>query len=312
MGPCSSERTICNRDCPDACSIVATVEDGRVTRLQGDRDHPVTRGFLCHRTNQFLRTQYHPARLTAPLLRKDGRLVEVSWDEALDVAADKLTKIRDASGPEAIFHYKSGGSLGVVMHQLSSLFFECFGPVTVKRGNICSGAGEAAQRLDFGGSDSNDLFDLHNARQVLLWGKNVFTSSPHTIPVLKEAQRRGAELVLIDPVHHQTATLCQRFVQPRPAGDFALAMAVAQILFERDWLHPQAADWCQGIEAFRNLALARSGQHWCQAADVAPQQAEDIARRLQHGPTTILAGWGNGATPQWWRHHPCARCAGGH
>src|SRR6185436_21110096 len=164
-------RTACNRDCPDACGIVATVEDGRITRLQGDPDHPVTRGFLCYRTSHFLPTQYSPDRITTPLLRTNGAFHPIGWDEALDLAAERLTTIRRESGPAAIFHYRSGGSLGL-LKSLTDLFFERFGPVTVKRGDICSGAGDSAQTTDFGDEDSSDLFDLHNARQIILWGKN--------------------------------------------------------------------------------------------------------------------------------------------
>lgn len=287
-------RTICNRDCPDACSIVATVSDGRVVKLQGDPTHPVTRGFLCYRTDHFLERQYAATRITQPLLRADkgGPLREVSWDEALDHAAERLLQIRAESGPAAVFHYKSGGSLGMLVHAATSRFFERFGPVTVKRGDICSGAGEAAQHVDFGESNSSDLFDLENARHILLWGKNVYTSSPHTIPVLKRAQARGAGLVLIDPVHHRSAQLCDAFVQPRPAGDYALAMAVARLLFERSWIDPAAANYCDNLEAFETLAMARSVEHWCQRADVPTAQADELARRLHDGPTTILVGWG--------------------
>ena len=105
-----TRHTTCNRDCPDACGIVATVEDGRVTRIRGDQEHPVTRGFLCWRTNHYLETHHSPERLTAPLLRKNGALVPVSWDEALDFVAERLLAIRRESGPAAIFHYRSGGS----------------------------------------------------------------------------------------------------------------------------------------------------------------------------------------------------------
>src|SRR6185436_18671430 len=107
-------------------------------------------------------------RLTTPLLRKDAELVPIGWDEALDIAAERLTAIRRESGPAAIFHYRSGGSLGL-LKSLTDHFFERFGPVTVKRGDICSGAGEAAQMLDFGDCDSHDLFDLRNSKNILLW-----------------------------------------------------------------------------------------------------------------------------------------------
>jgi len=284
-------KTYCNRDCPDACGIVATVEDGRVTRLQGDPDHPVTRGFLCYRTSHFLESPYYKERLTAPLYRSNGAFHEIGWDEALDIAAERLLAIREESGPAAIFHYRSGGSLGL-LKSLSDYFFERFGPVTTKRGDICSGAGEAAQEADFGVSESSDIFDLLNARQILLWGKNVFTSSPHTIPILKQAMAGGTKLVLIDPVHHKTASLCERFIRPSPGGDFALAMAVARLLFERGWIDPDAASYCDNLEAFEALAFRKSVQAWCTEADVAVDDALDLARRLgPEGPATILVGW---------------------
>src|SRR5437867_3551761 len=287
-------RTLCNRDCPDACSILATVENGRVTRLQGDPDHPVTRGFLCYRTSHLLESEYYRDRLTAPLLRENGEFRQIGWDEALDIAADRLTAIRAESGPAAIFHYRSGGSLGL-LKSLTDYFFERFGPVTVKRGDICSGAGEAAQEEDFGECDSHDLFDLLNSGNILLWGKNVFTSSPHTIPVLREARERGAEIVLVDPVHHKTASLCDRFIQLRPGGDFALAMAVARVLFDEGWTDPDSPGYCDHFEAFRALALSRTVAAWCGEAEVALEAAADLARRLGPGrPAAILVGWGMG------------------
>jgi anaerobic selenocysteine-containing dehydrogenase len=289
-----TRKTTCNRDCPDACAIVATVENGRITRLDGDRDHPVTRGFLCYRTSHFLPLQYGPDRLTTPLVRRNGALEPASWDDALDFVAERLVEIRRASGPAAIFHYRSGGSLGM-LKMLADHFFERFGPVTIKRGDICSGAGDAAQTLDFGLEDSHDLFDLLNARNILIWGKNVHVSSPHTLPVLREARARGAELVLIDPVHHKTAGICQSYVQPRPGGDFALAMAVARRLFERGSIDPRAAEYCDHLGEFQALAESASVEDWCARADVEASVADDLARRLGPGkPTAILVGWGMG------------------
>jgi len=287
-------KTLCNRDCPDVCSILAHVENGKVTRLQGDPEHPITQGFLCFRTNQFLATQYAPDRLTTPLLRRGDSFVPIGWDEAIDIAATKLRAFRDEDGPASIFHYRSGGSLGI-LKLLADYFFAKFGPVTAKRGDICSGAGDAAQTTDFGEEDSHDLFDLLNAKNILLWGKNVFTSSPHTIPVLKEAKAKGAKLVLIDPVHHKTASLADVLVQPRPSGDFALAMAVAGIMMARGWVDPEAATYCDHLDEFRAMVAAKSVEAWCAEADVAPAEAEDLARRLgDERPTAILVGWGMG------------------
>ena len=287
-------RTICNRDCPDACGIVATVRGAQVVKLQGDRAHPVTRGFLCHRTQRFLTRQYAQQRLTRPLLRRGGELVAASWDEALDFVAIRLVDIKRRLGPAAILHYRSGGTLGMLTAAASDLFFELFGPVTVKRGDICSGAAEAAQELDFGVSDSSDFNDLENARRIVLWGKNPHTSSPHLLPTLRGARARGARLLLVDPVHHRSASLCERFVQPSPGGDFALAMAVARCLFTRGAVHPDAPRFCEGLEAFHALTEQRSVEAWCREADVTAGDAEALADAFAEGPTTVLVGWGMG------------------
>lgn len=284
-------RTACNRDCPDACGVVATVENGRVVRIQGDPDHPVTRGFLCYRTSRFLERQYDPNRLTTPLVRRGERLVPLSWDDALDLAGEKMLRIKAESGAAAILHYRSGGSLGLMKH-LSDFFFERFGPVTVKRGDICSGAGDAAQMEDFGEEDSHDLFDLRNSRTILLWGKNPHVSSVHLLPVLKEARERGARLVVIDPVRHRGADLADRYLQPRPGGDIALAFGVARRLFETGRADPGASVYCDHLDAFRAQALSRTLAEWAAIADVRPDEIEAVAELYGDGPSAILVGWG--------------------
>jgi len=284
-------RTTCNRDCPDACAIEARVENGVVTALAGDPTHPVTRGFLCFRTSRFVELQNGSERLRQPLLRRGGALQPVGWDEALDAAAERLRQVREESGPAAIFPFRSGGSLGLLKH-LTDLFFDQFGPCATKVGDICSGAGEAAQVADFGTSDSNALFDLQNSRHIVLWGKNPTVSSVHLVPLLHEAQRRGARIVSIDPLHHGGVALCDHALQPAPGGDHELAMGVARVLFDRGWIDPRAAEFCDGLPAFERLARARTVAEWAAAADVTAADVEFVARCLHDGPTAILVGWG--------------------
>jgi len=284
-------RTVCNRDCPDACGLLVTVEEGRVVRVGGDPDHPVTQGFICSRTSQFPARQNDPGRITSPLKRTAAGLVPVTWEEALGEIADRLLAIRAESGPAAILHYRSGGSLGLLM-SVVDLFWEAFGPVAVKRGDICSGAGDAAQETDFGHEDAHDLFDLRNSKNVLLWGKNPTVSNIHLLPVLKEAKRRGARVALIDPVRHKTAPLCDRYLQPRPGGDFDLAMGVAARLFETGRIPPGAADGCDHYDAFRDLAASRPAAEWARLADVPAEGVEAVAAMLAERPCNIQVGWG--------------------
>jgi anaerobic selenocysteine-containing dehydrogenase len=286
-------RTACTRDCPDACQILATVDAGRVVKLRGDPEHPVTRGFLCYRTDHYLERQYSKERLTRPLVRKDGQLAESSWSEALDLVAERLRHARDSYGFSSIFHYQSGGSLGM-MKQLNRHFFELFGPVRHKRGDICSGAGDAAQTLDMGTEDAHDLDDLANSRAIVLWGKNVAETGVHLIPYLKAARARGVPIVQIDPVSNaRTLALSDRHYAVRPGGDGFLALAVARILFDEGWIDPEARSYCDGFDAFEALARRRSADAWARIADLPVAAARDVAELLgRTKPAALFVGWG--------------------
>ena len=285
-------RTACTRDCPDACQIIATVEDGRVTRLRGDRAHPVTRGFLCYRTDHYLERQYSAERLTGPLVRRGGRLEPASWDEALDLVAERLAEARDRHGAESILSVRSGGSLGL-MKMVNRHFFELLGPVTHTRGDICSGAGEAAQQADMGISDAHDLEDLEHSRAIVLWGKNVAETGVHLMPVLKRARARGVPIVQIDPVHNaRTLQLCDRYYPVRPGGDGFLALAVARVLLDEGLGDPEAPSYTDGFEAFAALARRRSVEAWTALADLPASAAHELAELLARRPAAIFVGWG--------------------
>ena len=124
------------RDCPDACSIIATVEDGRVIRQRGNPDHGITRGFLCVRGNNYLKRQYDAARLLHPLRRTGNGWERLSWDQALDLVADKLAAYRDTWGPHSILAVQYSGLRGWVAKVLSRLFWAQMGGVTMTRGGL--------------------------------------------------------------------------------------------------------------------------------------------------------------------------------
>jgi anaerobic selenocysteine-containing dehydrogenase len=286
-------RTACTRDCPDACQILATVEGGRVTRLRGDPQHPVTRGFLCYRTDHYLERQYSDERLTQPLVRKGGALAPASWDEALDLVAEKLGEARDRHGAESILSVRSGGSLGL-MKLVNRHFFELLGPVTHTRGDICSGAGEAAQVADMGVSDAHDLADLEHSRAIVLWGKNVAETGVHLLPHLKRARTRGVPVVQIDPVHNaRTLQVCDRYYPVRPGGDGFLALGVARVLLDEGWTDPEAPSYTDGFAAFAALARRHPVEAWAARADLPPSAVREIAELLgRTRPASIFVGWG--------------------
>ena len=265
--------------------------------LRGDPAHPITRGFLGYRTDHFLERQYSPERLTTPLIRRsrEGALEPASWDEALDLVASKLRDAKERFGASSILHYQSGGSLGL-LKLLNRHFFELFGPVTHKRGDICSGAGDAAQKADMGCEDAHDLADLENSKTIFLWGKNVAETGVHLIPFLKAARARGASVVGIDPVYGaKTAALCDRTFSIRPGGDGFLALGMARVLFEKGLCDPSAIAACDGVDAFRRLTERHEIEEWASLAGVAPIDVVWLAERYgREKPSALFVGWGLG------------------
>src|ERR1700749_1723774 len=112
-------QSVCALDCPDTCALVVQIdESGRATKLSGDRNHPVTRGFLCGKVARYLEREYHPERLLYPQRRVGpkgaGQFERISWDEALDEIVVRLSEVSSHSGPEAILPYSYAGTMGLL------------------------------------------------------------------------------------------------------------------------------------------------------------------------------------------------------
>ena len=288
------KKTACNRDCPDGCGVIATIDKGRIVRLQGDPDHPVTRGFLCHRTSRFLERQYDSSRITEAMIRsnkKSENWQTVRMSDALDLVAEKLLSNREQHGPASILNYRCGGSMGM-MKYVTDYFFQKFGPVTIKSGDICAGAGDWAQEKDFGTQDSNDIFDLLNAKNIILWGKNVYVSQVHLLPILKQAKSKGARLILIDPIKHRTASICDQYISIEPGGDAALAFGMAKWLDENDRLDPEFGSYCDNVDEYLSLIRSHSVAEWSTMAKLDENVVSELASVYSSGPSSIVVGWG--------------------
>ena len=179
-----------------------------------------------------------------------------------------------------------------LLKQVTDYFFEKIGPVAIKSGDICSGAGEAAQEADFGIVDAHDWFDIRNSRTILMWGKNPFVSSIHLVPLLRELKKQGTRLVQIDPVHHRGCDLADLYLQPRPGGDIALAYGLARTLFEIGGVDSAAGSYCDHLDGFKADAFDRPLAEWARIADVGVEQIRLLAEAYADGPSALLVGWG--------------------
>src|ERR1700674_4013947 len=230
-------RGACPHDCPDACSMLVTVERGRATRVQGDPDHPFTQGFLCAKVNRYLERTYHRDRLTTPLRRVGpkgrGEFVPASWDEALDAIAGKLSEIvRSGDGPQSILPYSYAGTMGYVQgSSMDRRFFNLLGASKLDR-TICSTPGSVGMQMTVGANAGADGEGIPQSDLVLLWGTNTLTANPHLWPFVRKARETGASVIAIDPIRTRTAEQCDEWIGIRPGTDAALALAMMLVIFD--------------------------------------------------------------------------------
>jgi anaerobic selenocysteine-containing dehydrogenase len=228
-------RTACSFDCPDACGVLAEVKDGRILRLAGDPAHPFTRGALCRKVNRYLGERYYsPERILHPLRRTAaGGWERVSWEDALDLAAERLEAARRRHGSLTTLYHKGNGSFAA-LKVLGERFFNLYGGATHAVGRYCGGEGDFGTTQSFGWPEIHDPLDLaEHSRLFLIWGRNPAVTNIHMMPVLKAARGRGALAVLVDPVETKTARHCDHAVHPRPGSDGHLAIGMAKVILAR-------------------------------------------------------------------------------
>jgi anaerobic selenocysteine-containing dehydrogenase len=229
----------CSHDCPDACGILVTVEDGRATRVQGDPAHPVTRGFLCAKVTKYLDRVYSPERLLYPMRRvaakgqgkgDAGDFTRISWDEALDEISRRFQQISHDFGPEAILPYSYAGNMGLLSYSgMAHRFFYRLGASQLDR-TICASAGTAGLATVIGRSVAPEPQAFRDAKYIIAWGANIHATNVHLWPFIEEARRKGAKLVVIDPYKTRTARCADWHLPINPGTDVALALGMMHVI----------------------------------------------------------------------------------
>jgi len=295
MATLHTRRTACSLDCFDACGIVAEVADGRIVRIGGDPDHPITRGALCNKVNHYLRDRfYHSDRQLHPLRKIEGRWERVAWDDALDLIAEKLTRAKARHGTLSVLYHKGNGSFAG-LKIMGERFFNLYGGVTQAVGRFCGGEADYGTTQSFGACEIHDPLDLaEHTRLFLIWGRNPAVTNIHMMPVLKEARARGARAIVIDPALTKTVRYCDDHVQPRPGSDGHLAIGMAKvILAEFDVDRARIAAIGDHFADYLAIVNAMSMDEIVRRTDLPRETIATLARDYASTrPATILQGIG--------------------
>lgn len=239
--------------------MITTVRDGSAIAVAGDPNHPMTRGWLCVKVSRYLERVYHPKRVLTPLRRAGaksaGHFEPIAWDEALATIAGRWRAIIAEYGAEAILPYSYTGVLGLVQCMVAeSRLFNRLGASQLER-SICGAAGELAIQQTLGGRLAPEYSDLLHSRLVVLWGSNPHSTAPHLMPFLRDAQRNGCELIVIDPLRTPSAAAANWHLAPLPGTDGALALGVANVLIAEGLVdHEYVRQHVAGYEEFAALA----------------------------------------------------------
>jgi len=301
-------RGACPHDCPDACALLTTVENGVATKVQGNPEHRHTDGVLCTKISRYTERTYHPERILHPLRRAgpkgSGQFERVTWDEALADIAQRLRDIA-AMDPQAILPYSYCGTMGLVQgDSMAMRFFNRLGASLLDR-TICSSAGVEGLVQTLGAKVGMKVEFFAESKLILIWGSNSITSNLHFWRVAQAAKRDGTKLVCIDPRRTETAEKCHEHIQLKPGTDAALALALMHELIVNDWLdHDYIARHTLGWDGLRERALRWTPERASEVCGVPVEQVRALARdyatikpaaiRLNYGVQRVRGG-GNAA-----------------
>ena len=283
----------CPLDCFDGCALMAEVSDGKVVRIEGNQEHPMTKGYVCKKGAQHLERMYHPERILRPLKKIGTGWQAISWEDALEEISEKLDYIRSEYGSLAVLHYYDSG-YGGLSKMVDKMFFNHYGGVTVPRGSLCWGAGIAAQKFDFGESRGHHPRDHLHAKTILLWGRNPYNTNIHLMEYLTQAKKQGTKIISIDPIQTKSAQVAVEHIRIKPGTDGALALGMAYHLIDRGMIDPEfLQNHVIGFEDFEAYVKMFTPER---VAAITGIDADTICRVAEHygkeKPSCIILGYG--------------------
>lgn len=282
--PSETHQTVCPLDCADTCSLEVAVEGGTLARVRGGKANPFTRGKLCAKVVNAFPAQVHgDLRIKTPLLREDslgGRNFQpISWEHALDIIFERFADVIQRWGSQAIAPLCYGGPMGILAGgSMDKRFFHRLGSSLVDSSTLCAGTSSAAWDTVFGDAGGIDFEEIADSKLIIVWGNNVTTCNLHLTTIIRDAQKRGSKLVVIDPKRTRIAKDADLHIPLLPGSDVALAYAVTALLdasgdLDEGFIHAHTHGAAQFRAQAQQFGLSRAAD----LCGVPPEIIEEFA-----------------------------------
>ncbi|MFQ5535344.1 MAG: IscS subfamily cysteine desulfurase [Sphingomonadales bacterium] len=288
--------TICGI-CPAGCWVEAGMRAGKLEKLRADENH--TLGMICRRGLHAPEIVYSEHRLKYPMRRTGPKgtheFERITWDQAYDIIAENLDRIKRESGPEAVSIYTGRGAFelslcdmyqpkGVAPSSASNILFPFGSPNTMGVGALCYVSfAMIAPHVTMGRMLPDMFTDMENAELLVVWGANPATDSPPLdMHRLEAAAARGAEIVVIDPRRTETVERTGASWLPiRPGTDCALALGLIEVMIAEELYDiPFAKDWCHGFDDLKTYVQHFTPEVVAPVTGIEPAVIRDLARRI--------------------------------
>ncbi|PIU55425.1 MAG: nitrate reductase [Chloroflexi bacterium CG07_land_8_20_14_0_80_51_10] len=236
--------------CVNSCGINVHVKEGKIIKVKGMPEHPLSKGALCPRGAAILDWEYAPERLKYPMKKVNGEWKRITWDEALDVIASKLREIKERQGARAVA--VQVGSIGGEDREstcFAQRFSDVYGTPNFLDPGICYTDIIRGRMLTFG---RLPFEEPEGSKCIVLWGHNPEVSDPPKARRIREAIKGGAKLVVIDPKRIPFARQADVHIRPRPGTDLALALAMLNVIIDEGIYDDQFIDrWAIGFDELK-------------------------------------------------------------
>ena len=290
--------SVCSLDCPDQCGLLVHKKGGNIIKIEGDPNHPITKGNICNKVRNMPERIYDPNRLQFPLKRTgakgEGKFERISWSEALKTIAYKWKELIRTSGPESILPYSFYGNMGrIAAEGIDRRFFHKLGASRLEQ-TICSSAGAVGYRYTMGGSFGIDPEDTIHSKLIIFWGINAVSTNMHQVILAQKARKNGAKIIVIDAHKNQTGKMADWFIPIKPGTDTALALGMMHILYKENMTDDRFLEqYTVGHQELREHVLSYDPESVAAITGIPVEDIYKIARMYgQTSPSFIRIGNG--------------------